>query len=67
MVRSVVVTVESEYLQRVAKQRGITRTRLLRLLVEKVVRDERAAEIVTEADVTADVSPPRYRRFPRKD
>jgi hypothetical protein len=31
------------------------------------VRDELAAEIVTETDVVADVSPPRYRRFYRKD
>lgn len=65
--KSVVVTVESEYLQQVAAQRGISRTRLLRLLMEKIVRDELAAEIVTETDVVADVSPPRYRRFYRKD
>lgn len=64
--KSVVVTVESEYLQRIAKLRGISRTRLLRLLMEKIVREERAAEIVTEADVAADIAPPRYRRFPIK-
>jgi len=65
--KSVVVTVESEYLQQVAQQRGISRTRLLRLLMEKIVRDQLAAEIVTEADIVADVSLPRYRRFHRKD
>lgn len=66
--KSVVVTVESEYLQQVAKLRGISRTRLIQMLVEKIVREERAAEIVTAADVAAvALHLPYYRRFPRKD
>lgn len=63
MFKNVVVPLECEYLQRVAKQFGISRTRLVRLLMEKIIRDERASELLTADDVAADISPPRYRRF----
>lgn len=59
------LTVRNDYLQQVANQLGISRTRLARLLMEKIIREKLAAKIITEADVTADVPAPRYRRFKR--
>lgn len=63
MIKGIVVEVDDTYLQQVAKQRGISRTRLTRLLLEKIVREQLAADIVTEADIAADIPSPRYRRF----
>lgn len=67
VVKTVTLTVESDYLQAVAKQRGISRNRLVRILIEKIVRDRLIEELVTAADVTADVRQPHYRRFSRKE
>lgn len=66
VIKTVTLTIETDYLQRVAKQRGISRSRLVRILIEKIMRDRLVEEIVTDADVTADARSPRYRRFPLK-
>jgi len=39
-IKNVVIPLEVEYLQAVAKERGISRTELVRLLLQKVMRDE---------------------------
>ena len=39
-VKNVVIPLEIEYLQDAAKERGISRTKLVRVVMEKVVRDE---------------------------
>jgi hypothetical protein len=39
-IKNVVIPLEVEYLQAAAKERGISRTKLVRLLMQKVVRDE---------------------------
>lgn len=68
MIVNLMITIETEHLKQVAKLRGISRTRLVQLMMEKIVREERAAEIVTEADVAAVARhQSHYRRFPRKD
>ena len=39
-IKNVVVPVEIEYLQEAAKKRGISRTKLVQVVMEKVVKDE---------------------------
>ena len=62
-IKNVVVPVEVDYLEQAAKERGISRTKLVRILMMKVVSDELVAEIVSEDDLAADTPQPRYRRF----
>ena len=63
-IKSIVVPLEVEYLQQAAKERGISRTRLVRIVMEKVVRDELVSKIISDDDL-ANVEPPtqKYRRF----
>ena len=63
-VKNVVIPLEIEYLQVAAKERGISRTRLVRVVMEKVVRDELVPKIL-DADDLSYAEPPRqkYRRF----
>jgi hypothetical protein len=63
-VKNVVVPLEIEYLQEAANKRGISRTRLVRVVMEKVVRDELVLKILDDDDRVHDEPPhPRYRRF----
>ena len=63
-VKNVVIPLEIEYLQVAAKERGISRTRLVRVVMEKVVRDELVPKILDDNDLWY-AEPPRqkYRRF----
>ena len=63
-IKNVVIPLEIEYLQVAAKERGISRTRLVRVVMEKVVRDELVPKILDDDDLSY-VEPPRqkYRRF----
>jgi hypothetical protein len=62
-VKNVTIPLDVEYLQQAAKERGISRTKLVRIVMEKVVRDELVPEILTEDDIAADRPQLRYRRF----
>ena len=62
-IKSVVIPLEVDYLEQAAKERGISRTKLVRILMEKVVRDELVSDIVSDDDLAADTPRPRYRRF----
>jgi hypothetical protein len=63
-IKNVTIPLDVEYLQRAAKERGISRTKLVRIVMEKVVRDALVPDILTEDDVAAADTPPiRYRRF----
>jgi hypothetical protein len=62
-IKSVVIPLEVDYLERVAKERGISRTKLVRAVMEKVVRDQLVSEIVSDDELAADTPKPRYRRF----
>jgi hypothetical protein len=53
-----------EYLEKVAKERGISRSRLARFVMEKVVSDELVPTILGEGDLSNVEQPPqKYRRF----
>ena len=62
-IKNVVIPLEVDYLDQAAKERGITRTKLVRVVMKKVVRDELVSEIVSDDDLAADTPQPRYRRF----
>jgi hypothetical protein len=62
-IKSIVIPLQVDYLEQAAKDRGISRTKLVRIVMEKVVRDELVSEIVSDDDLAADMPQPRYRRF----
>ncbi|WP_141686487.1 hypothetical protein [Bradyrhizobium sp. LMTR 3] len=66
-IKNIVIPLEVEYLQAAAKQRGVSRTRLVRAVMEKVVKDELVADILGENEVPAEPLPTRYRRFRDRD
>lgn len=61
-IKNVVVPLQVEYLQGAAKELGISRTKLVRVLMEKIVRDELVLKILDCNDLD-EVRQPRYRRF----
>lgn len=61
-VKNVVIPLEIEYLQEVAKERGISRTKLVRVVMEKVVRDELVPKIISDDDLI-EAPRPKYQRF----
>jgi hypothetical protein len=64
VVKAVTVPLESEYLQEAAKERGLSRTKLVRVVMEKVVKDELISIILTEDDIAKAKRPvQKYRRF----
>lgn len=62
-IKNVVIPLEVEYLQAAAKQRGVSRTRLVRAVMQKVVQDELVADILGDHEMPGDPTPARYRRF----
>jgi hypothetical protein len=61
-VKAIVIPLETGYLQAEAKARGVSRTMLARLVMEKVIEDRLVARIVGDAPLTVPKQP-RYRRF----
>jgi hypothetical protein len=63
-IKNIVIPLEMEYLQAAAKERGISRAKLVRILMQKVVRDELVPKILCVEDlVNAEPREERYRRF----
>ena len=63
-VKSITIPLEVEYLEKAAKERGISRSKLVRFVMEKVVNDELVPTILGDDDLSnAEPSPRRYRRF----
>ena len=61
-IKNVTIPVHVEYLQAAAAARGVSRSKLIRLVMQKVVEKKLVPEIVDEDDL---IEPPvqRYRRF----
>ena len=66
-IKNIVIPLEVEYLQEAAKERGVSRTRLVRAVMEKVVRDELVADILDGDPVIVEPPPTKYRRFRDQD
>ena len=63
-VKNIVVPLEDEYLEKAAKERGISRTKLVRIVMETIVRERLVSEIVGDVSLVDDEPPPqKYRRF----
>ena len=63
-IKTIVVPLEVEYLEQVAKDRGVSRTKLVRVVMQKVVRDKLVSKILGDDDpANAEPPPRRYRRF----
>ena len=63
-IKNIVIPLEVEYLEKAAKERGISRTKLVRVVMERVVRNELIPKILGDDDLAV-AEPPqqRYRRF----
>jgi hypothetical protein len=67
-IKNVVIPLETMYLQGEAKRLGVSRTKLVRVVMEKIVRDELVSEILDdEPQVLNEPLTSKYRRFPRKN
>lgn len=64
-VKSIVIPLDTEYLQAEAKARGVSRTMLARLVMEKVIERQLVAEIVGTQHIVVPKQA-RYRRFAPK-
>ena len=63
-IKNIVIPLEIEYLQTAAKHRGVSRTKLVRLLMERVVKDELVPLILgNERLQEQEERQQRYRRF----
>jgi hypothetical protein len=65
-IKNVVIPLETEYLQETAREYGISRTKLVQVVMEKVVRDELVSKILNN-EVLIEQPQPRYRRFRKKN
>jgi hypothetical protein len=66
-IKMVTIPLETRYLQDEAKRLGITRTKLVRVVMEKIIRDELVPTILNDGD--PGLNEPRkqnYRRFPER-
>jgi hypothetical protein len=61
-IKNVVIPLEVEYLESAAKERGISRTKLVRVVTQKVIREELVPQLLDDDDLTEPLQP-RYRRF----
>jgi hypothetical protein len=63
-IKNIVIPLEVDYLQKAAKERGISRSKLVRFVMEKVVNDELVPAILGEDDLSnVEPSAQKYRRF----
>jgi hypothetical protein len=61
-IKNIVIPLEVEYLHKMAKERGISRTKLVRVVMQKVIREELVPQLLDDDDLTEPLQP-RYRRF----
>ncbi len=61
-IKNVVIPLEVEYLQAAAKERGVSRTKLVRAVMQKVIREELVPQLLDDDDLT-EPPPEKYRRF----
>ncbi|MBN9041348.1 MAG: hypothetical protein J0H38_08670 [Rhizobiales bacterium] len=63
-IKNVVIPIETEYLEEAARVRRISRTRLVQIVMEKIVTDQLVTSVLNDDDREHTIeSKPRYRRF----
>lgn len=63
-IKNVVIPIETEYLEEAARVRRISRTRLVQIVMEKIVTDQLVTSVLDDCDREHIVErKPRYRRF----
>jgi hypothetical protein len=63
-IKDVLIPLETEYLQEAARMRGISKTKLVRLVMEKVVSEKLVLDILDDDNqVRLEPPQPQYRRF----
>ena len=62
-IKNVVIPLEVEYLEAAAKERGISRTKLVRVVMQKVIREELVPHLLDDDDLSKEPVQQRYRRF----
>jgi hypothetical protein len=50
-IKNVVIPLEVEYLQKAAEERGVSRTKLVRIMMQKIVKGELVSKIVGHDDL----------------
>jgi len=66
-IKIVAVPLETQYLQDEAKRLGVTRTKLVRVVMQKIIRDELVPKILNDDDPELnEPKKPNYRRFPER-
>lgn len=61
--KNIVIPLETEYLDEAAKARGISRTSLVRILMEKVICDRLVSGLIGDDRIVRPQTK-KYRRFP---
>jgi hypothetical protein len=61
-IKNVIIPLEVEYLEAAARERGISRTKLVRVVMQKVIIEELVPQLLDDDDLTEPLQP-RYRRF----
>lgn len=63
-IKNIVIPLEVEYLQKAANERGVSRSKLVRFVMEKVVNDELVPALLGKDDLSnVELPSQRYRRF----
>lgn len=65
-IKNIVIPLPTEYLDAAAKLRGVSRTMLARLVMERVI-ERRIIDDIIGPDAISITKKPRYRRFASKD
>jgi hypothetical protein len=65
LIKNIVIPLETEYLEEAAKARGISRTMLARIVMERVIERRIVGEIIGTEAISIP-KPVKYRRFKQR-
>lgn len=62
-IKNVTIPIDAEYLNEVARERGVSRTRLVKVVMDCVIERRMVGEIIGPGPIASPATA-RYRRFP---